>query len=286
MQVIPGVDFSYIDGCEVWAEHGASVAKAHWSECIVRSLFSGFYLNCSFSLGVRAMVQSGGHEILFGIFFSVGLIFITLTDSFLFTHDVASVSLAWGVGLTRGKHAVRALFIIFIFNFIGSILGAFFYGYACEFYDDPTDPTRQAIIALGINKASLGYMALLSRATFCNWMVCLAHFLQSRTQSCVSKAVCVLLPISAFASLGLEHGIVNMSILTMCLFLDPNCFSVGNYFKNLSFSVIGNCVGGIVFMSLPAYYTIWWHRKDRGLPKRLVMSEDQGIVAEPTGDEL
>jgi hypothetical protein len=72
---------------------------------------------------------------------------------------------------------------------------------------------------MGQGKVSLSVGPLVSRAMFCNWMVCLANFLQAKTDSIAGKAICVALPISSFASLGLEHSIVNMSILTLCLFV-------------------------------------------------------------------
>jgi nitrite transporter NirC len=95
-------------------------------------------------------------------------------------------------------------------------------------------------------------------------MVCLANFLQAKSDSVSSKVLCVCLPISTFAALGLEHSVVNMSILTMCLFLDGSAFSVGNYFKNIFLSAIGNMIGAIITMTLPAYYTLWLRWKKEG----------------------
>jgi nitrite transporter NirC len=206
-------------------------------------------------------VESGGQEVLFGIFFSFGLIFVTLTDSFLFTQDLATVSTSMLLKRTGIVVGLRELLLTYLFNYVGSVIGAFFFGYACEFYDDPTDQVRIAILNLGIQKTGLGAGALISRAMFCNWMVCLANFLQAKTDSIGAKVVCVCLPISTFASLGLEHSIVNMSILTMCLFLDGSCFSIGSYFRNIGLSTLGNIIGGILTMTLPAYYTLWLRTK-------------------------
>ena len=278
---VPSGDFSYEEGCEAWTLIGTTHAASHWSEFIVRSLLSGFYLNCSFTLGVRAKVESGNQEVLFGIFFSFGLIFITLTNSFLFTQDVASVILSCLLKRTRWIVGLKGLALTFIFNYVGSIIGAFFYGYACEFFDNPNDDVRQEILALGIEKTSMGYGALIARGMFCNWMVCLANFLQARTQSIAAKMFCVCLPISTFASLGLEHSIVNMSILTMCLFLDTKAFSMKNYFANIGLSTIGNVIGGVVFMTLPVWYTMWmasWRERQeqKGGAQRLA-SRDQEV---------
>jgi nitrite transporter NirC len=97
---------------------------------------------------------------------------------------------------------------------------------------------------------------------FCNWVVCLANFLQAKTDAMSAKALCVCLPISTFASLGLEHSIVNMSILTMCFFLEKHAFSIGNYFMNIALSAIGNVMGAILMTALPAYYCLWLRWKN------------------------
>jgi formate/nitrite transporter FocA (FNT family) len=65
------------------------------------------------------------------------------------------------------------------------------------------------------------------------------------------------MPISTFAALGLEHSVVNMTILTLCLFLDGQVFTIGSYFRNILISALGNMIGGILTMTLPAYYTLW-----------------------------
>lgn len=256
-------DLTYEEGMEEWVQIGTRHASSRWHEFIVRSLLTGFYLNCSFSLGVRAKVESGGQAILFGIFLSFGLVFITLTNSFLFTQDIATVTLSCILRRTSFAKGVKSLLLTYTFNYAGAVAGAFFFGYACDFFIDPEDPVRKEILLLGSEKTSLAWSALISRAMCCNWMVCLANFLQARTSSVASKVLLISLPISTFASLGLEHSIVNMSILTMCLFLDPHCFPVKDYFKNIGLSTLGNCLGAILFMVLPSYYTLSIRRELR-----------------------
>jgi nitrite transporter NirC len=252
----------YEDTCEAWCDIGTRHSSSHWSVFMVRSLLTGFYLNLSFTLGVRASVQSGGQEVLFGIFFSFGLIFVTLTDSFLFTQDIATVTLSILLKRTPFRQGLKGLLFVFCFNWIGSVIGAFFFGYACEFFEEPTDPVRTRILEMGQGKVSLAVGPLVSRAMFCNWMVCLANFLQAKTDSIAGKALCVALPISSFASLGLEHSIVNMSILTMCLFVEPDGFSFLSYFRNIGLAVVGNVMGAILIMTLPAYYCLWLRWKN------------------------
>jgi nitrite transporter NirC len=259
---VPSI-LSYDDTCDAWCAAGTRRAESHWSAFIVRSLLTGFYFNISFTLGIRAFVQSERQSIFFGIFFSFGLVFVTLSDSFLFTQDCATITLSMLMKRTRVFKGVRALFLTILFNFIGSIIGAFFLGSACRFFSDPGDLIRQAIIDTGKSKMTLRHGAMFSRAMLSNWMLCLANFLQTKTFDIAGKMICVCLPISALATIGLEHSIMNMGALTLCLFLDEKSISMTDYFANIGLSVLGNCVGGIVTMVLPAFYTLWLKSADR-----------------------
>jgi formate/nitrite transporter FocA (FNT family) len=91
---------------------------------------------------VRAQAQSGGKEVLFGIFFSFGLIFILLTDSYLFTQDIGTITLSILLKRTSLLKRVVPLVLIFVFNYVGSVIGGFFFGYACEFFEESMDRVR------------------------------------------------------------------------------------------------------------------------------------------------
>jgi formate/nitrite transporter FocA (FNT family) len=257
------VRLTFEDSCKSWCDVGTNHSEAHWSQHILRSLWTGMYLNIGFTLGIRAMVRASNQEFLFGIGFAVGLVFINLTDSFLFTQDLSSIALSVLMRRSKLTKGLRALGIVFVFNYVGAVIGALFFGILCDFFKDPTDPLRIAILNIGIAKSKLGVGAMISRAMFCNWMVCLADFLQSKTDSIGGKIACVMLPISAFAGIGLEHCTVNMSILTECLFLDRKCFSLGYYFLNLFIVIVGNVIGGLVAMTLPAFYALWFASKPK-----------------------
>jgi len=280
----PGSRILFEDSCQSWCDVGTRHASSHWSAFIVRSLLTGFYLNLSFTLGVRAKVESGGQDVLFGIFFSFGLVFVTLTDSFLFTQDIATISLSVLLKRTPLLQGLKSLILTFMFNYVGSIIGAFFFGYACQFYEDLNDPVRTAILSLGTQKTSLPLVALICRSMFCNWMVCLANFLQAKTDSIPGKVLCVVLPISTFAALGLEHSVVNMTILTLCLFLDGNVFSIGYYFRNIFVTAFGNMAGAILTMTLPAYYTLWLKERNEATSPPTRIPDEPRAGRSPGGE--
>ena len=66
----------------------------------------------------------------------------------------------------------------------------------------------------------------------------------------------------------------------MCLFLDTKAFSMKNYFANIGLSTIGNVIGGVVFMTLPVWYTMWmasWRERQeqKGGAQRLASRDNE-----------
>jgi hypothetical protein len=95
-----------------------------------------------------------------GIFISFGLIFITLTNNFLFTQDITTVSLSVLLKRTSLLNGFKDLIFVFLFNYVGSVIGTFFFGYPCEFFKDPV---RIRILEMGSSKTNLGVGSLVSR---------------------------------------------------------------------------------------------------------------------------
>jgi formate/nitrite transporter FocA (FNT family) len=83
------------------------------------------------------------------------------------------------------KQGFKRLMWAFCFNWVGSVIGASFFANACEFFEARANPVRQRILAMGQGKIS----SLVSRAMFCNWMVCLANILQAKTDSIAENAL-------------------------------------------------------------------------------------------------
>jgi nitrite transporter NirC len=56
----------------------------------------------------------------------------------------------------------------------------------------------------------------------------------------------------AFITSGYEHSIANMTLLTVGI-LSPNgaAVSLSGYFYNLLVAIVGNMVGGILFIAVP-----------------------------------
>jgi formate/nitrite transporter FocA (FNT family) len=65
---------------------------------------------------------------------------------------------------------------------------------------------------LAHKKVSKGWGEVLVQGIFANWLVCIATWQANAAQDLTGKAVAVWLPISAFAMLGFEHCIGELTL--------------------------------------------------------------------------
>jgi formate/nitrite transporter FocA (FNT family) len=78
------------------------------------------------------------------------------------------------------------------------------------------------IKVLADKKVSKGWGEVLVQGIFANWLVCIATWQANAAQDMTGKAVAVWLPISAFAMLGFEHCIGELSLQDQLMGLAGN----------------------------------------------------------------
>jgi formate/nitrite transporter FocA (FNT family) len=82
-------------------------------------------------------------------------------------------------------------------------------------------------------------------------------------RSVMDKVIAIVFPITAFVAAGFEHSIANMYFMQLALiiqYFEPatagNALSVAGMFGNLVPVILGNLVGGSVFVGL-TYHLIY-----------------------------
>ena len=97
---------------------------------------------------------------------------------------------------------------------------------------------------------------LLARAIICNWLLCLAIWMTSKTRSDMAKCILIFWCLFAFVSAGFEHSIANMAIFTISLLGEhPDTVTLLGLFYNLGWVSLGNVIGGAGFISVAYYLT-------------------------------
>jgi formate/nitrite transporter FocA (FNT family) len=98
-----------------------------------------------------------------------------------------------------------------------------------------------------------GMLTLFVRGVLCNWMVSTGVVGAMMSTHVSGKVLAMWMPIMLFFYMGFEHSVVNMYLFPSGLMLGGN-FSIMDYLIwNEIPTILGNFVGGFVFVGLALY---------------------------------
>lgn len=196
--------------------------------------------------------------------FPVGLMMVVLCGGELFTGNCLMF-----IGVLDKKikvsGMVRNWIIVYIGNFIGSMIIVLFINYS-GLLESGGGLLGAVTVKTAISKVSLDFGKAFVMGIMCNWLVCLAVWMATGAQAMVSKIFAIFFCIMLFVLSGFEHSVANMYFIpagmiaagndafVQLLDLDPSCLTVGNMIiNNLIPVTLGNIVGGSIFVGM-----IYW----------------------------
>ena len=243
---------------------GASKVMLSTRDTLIRSIMGGATLTIAAAFAVTVSVTTG-IPLLGALLFPVGFIMLYLLGYDLLTGVFVLAPLAWldkRPGVTLGG-VLRNWGLVFLGNFIGAftvaVLTAIIVTYG---FSTPPNEIGEAIGHIGEGRTvgyaehgAAGMLTLFIRGVLCNWMVATGVVLSMIAKDVPGKVIAMWMPIMLFFFMGFEHSIVNM-------FLFPSGLLLGGEFTILDYliwneipTVLGNLVGGLVFVGLPLYLT-------------------------------
>jgi formate/nitrite transporter len=204
----------------------------------------GFGASLAFSIGgavggLAAGPSPGLARLVFGAYgFPAGLLAIALFGGELFTGNAFLFAAGVAEGRATWRAALPRLALVWATNFVGCAAVAV----ALAAGGLPV-PAAPGVAAAAAAKAALPLLPTFARAVLCNILVCTAVLGASCSRSMAGKAAGIWFPLSAFASLGLEHCVANMFIFALAAGTG-GAFDVAGAALNLAVVTAGNVVGG------------------------------------------
>lgn len=218
---------------------------------------------------LSSYIGDGLSRLVGGATFSLGLVLVIMGGAELFTGN----NLIMITGLLDKKVTSRQVLNnwgwVYLFNFIGGLLIVLLFLYSGIWKANNCSIAMRAInIASG--KCSLTWSEAFFRGILCNWLVCLAVWLSMAGKDAFSKIIGIMLPVTAFVAIGLEHSIANMYFIPMGIFLQnqeilqpfltPGLSEslnwLGFFWNNLIPVTLGNMIGGVFFVAI-AYWNAY-----------------------------
>lgn len=223
--------------------------------------------------GAGTAVPFGVNQLLVGLAFCLGLILVIVAGAELFTGNNLIV-MAWASGRISLKCLLRNWAVVYVGNFIGSVLVAGMY-FLTRKYQSVEGALGETMLDLAKGKVNLGFWEAVFLAILCNFLVCLAVWLTFSARSTGDKILAIIFPITAFVAAGFEHSIANMYFVPAGLFIkifDPTfaggtgmaleSLTWGNFLvRNLIPVTIGNVIGGALMVA-GVYWVVYLCDKD------------------------
>ena len=254
---------------------GEGKTKLPTLRIILLGIFAGMFIACgasASSVAMHAIDNVGLARLTAGAIFPVGLMMIVFVGGELFTGDCLMI-----MGCLHGKYSplavARVLILVFLSNFLGSVLFAFLVSVSTQ-YNYTGGLLGAFTMKVAIGKLNLSFGAAFVSGILCNIFVCIAVLMAAAAKDISGKVWAIFFPIMAFVVSGYEHCVANMYYIPAGIFAAANeqyvqtamevygytaqqleVLTWGNLLvRNLLPVTLGNIVGGMVFVGLPLYF--------------------------------
>ena len=258
---------SYLEPTEFvtkMVDSGESKIYMSTKDTLIRAFMAGAVLGLAAIFAITVAVKTGS-PLLGAILFPVGFIMLYLMKFDLLTGVFTLVPLALldkRPGVTVGQ-ILRNWGLVFIGNLGGALTVAFMMSFILTYgYSIDGGAIAAKVGSIGESR-TLGYkshgfdgwITIFIRGMLCNWMVSMGVVGAMISTSATGKIAAMWMPVMLFFFMGFEHSIVNMFLFPFSMIMGGD-FTVTDYiFWNELPTVLGNLVGGLLFVALPLYYT-------------------------------
>ncbi|MCK4587004.1 MAG: formate/nitrite transporter family protein [Gammaproteobacteria bacterium] len=258
---------SYLEPTEFvtkMVDSGESKVYMSTKDTLIRAYMAGAILALAAVFAITVAVKTGS-PLLGAVLFPVGFIMLYLMKFDLLTGVFTLVPLALldkRPGVTVNQ-VLRNWGLVFVGNLAGALSVAIMMSFILT-YGYNTDGGVIAAKVGSIGEArTLGYkehglggwITIFVRGMLCNWMVSMGVVGAMISTSAGAKMMAMWMPIMLFFFMGFEHSIVNMFLFPFSMIMGGD-FTIAEYLLwNEIPTVLGNLVGGFVFVALPLYYT-------------------------------
>ncbi|ULT59361.1 formate/nitrite transporter family protein [Neobacillus drentensis] len=239
---------------ELAVEAGAKKASMRLGHTLLLGFLGGAFIAFGFLLDIRVTAnlpeEWGSFSSLIGAaVFPIGLILIVIAGGELVTGNMMALPIAVLAKRATIVQLMKNWLLLLISNFIGAIFVAYFFGHIVGLTE--TGPFLNKTVAIAEEKIHQTFIQSFISAVGCNWLVCLAVWMAFGSNDIVGKMCAIWLPIMGFVAIGFQQVVANMFVIPAAIF--SGHFTWGNYFINFVPVLMGNSIGGAVFVAF-----IYW----------------------------
>jgi len=261
---------------------GIKKSKLSIMKMIVLGILAGAFIGfasegsnmAAFNLFAKPETYGLG-KVIAGSIFGTGLMLVVVAGGELFTGNTLMT-----MAVLQGKIKISTMLKNWTFVYIGNFIGSLLIAYMMVnsgLFNSGANVLGGVTIKIASYKVGLTFAQAFYLGIMCNWLVCLAVWMNYGAKDMVGKLFACFFPIWLFITSGFEHSVANMYYIPAGILakvnpawveashLSPQALesvNCGNFvFNNLVPVTIGNIVGGGFFVGM-AYWFTFLKKKD------------------------
>ena len=222
----------------------------------LKAMMSGFLLAIVtvFMLAIKtqfAGTNEGLVNLLGAIAFSLALVLIVLTNSELLTSNFMYLTVGWYYKAL----SIKKMLYIFLFCFVGNIIGGFILFFLMKGTHIMT-PEMVASLSKTVHMKTVESTRLniLVKGIFCNFFINIGIYVSMLFKDGLSRTFFIAAGVIVFVFMGYEHVVFNAGLYAGMVFYNLDAVSWLGVAKNIIFALIGNYIGGGIFVGLVYAY--------------------------------
>jgi formate transporter len=245
---------------------GVAKAKLPLLSLVMLGLLAGAFIGIGGML--YALVKSdltlsfATAQLVGGLAFSLGLILVVVAGAELFTGNNLIV-IAWADKKISLYELFRNWTVVCIANLIGAVSMAILVFLSGHLLMNE-GLIAQQYIHIVETKIALSNTEAFFRGVLCNVLVCLAVWMALAGKTVTDKVIAIIFPVTGFVAAGLEHSVANMYFYPVAWLIQyfavvetsEHLITSYDFMRNLFFVILGNLLGGSVFVGL-VYHLIY-----------------------------
>ncbi|MGX8237984.1 formate/nitrite transporter family protein [Exiguobacterium sp. RIT452] len=222
-------------------------------EYLVRAMLAGVFIGFAIIFTLKAinglyLNESPVTTLVGGLTFGVALVLIVYGGAELFTGNTMYFTTATMRGFTSKMDTFKVWTLCFIGNGLGGLAFALLFSQTGIIQELGMNNWLFAVSETKIHHTT---WEIFTRAIFCNWMVCLAIFIPKNMKNELAQIMMMMILVAVFFASGFDHVIANMALFSLALVVPhPEAISFAGAIHNLVPALLGNIVGGAVFMGM------------------------------------
>lgn len=237
-------------------KEGQEIFDRNAGSIIISSLTAGleigfsFLLLCSVYSFFEGKVSETAIFKIMSLVYPAGFIMVILGQSILFTEQTSLLSLP----VLNNKQSLWRLLKLWGLVITGNLIGGYLMALLLTWIGPELGIFKlNAVSQIATHVISFTPQVIFTSAVLAGWLMGLLSWLLSSAKDTVSRLMLIFMITSIMSFTGLHHSIVG-NVEVFAGLIATSAITLNDYLSFQSMAIIGNAIGGVVFVALLKYH--------------------------------